>query len=82
MALAEGESGCVYVAADASDGTMLGVWAVGAASCEIIDAAALAVRSGMKAADWRSVIVAHPTLSETLKDAALSAAEKAEKAES
>ena len=36
----------------------------------------------MKAADWRSVIVAHPTLSETLKDAALSAAEKAEKAES
>ena len=77
MALAENVSGCVYVVADKKSGAMLGVFAVGAASCEIIDAAALAVRSGMKASDWRDVIVAHPTLSETLKDAALSAAQKA-----
>ena len=74
MALAEDASGCVYVLADKADGKMLGVFAVGAASCEIIDAAALAVRSGMRAGDWRQVIVAHPTLSETLKDAALKAA--------
>ena len=77
MALAENVSGCVYVVADKKSGAMLGVFAVGAASCEIIDAAALAVRSGMKATEWRDVIVAHPTLSETLKDAALSAAQKA-----
>ncbi len=76
MALAENASGCVYVAADKAGGKMLGVFAVGAESCELIDAAALAVRSGMKVQEWRRVIVAHPTLSETLKDAALSAAEK------
>ena len=73
MALAEGESGCAFAVTDKKSTRLIGFWAVGAGAYEIIAAATLAVKQGMTAKDWKNTIVAHPTLSETLKEAVLAA---------
>ena len=73
MALAEGESGCAFAVTDKKSTRLIGFWAVGAGAYEIIAAATLAVKQGMTVKDWKNTIVAHPTLSETLKEAVLAA---------
>ena len=71
MALAEGASGSVFVVADAASKKTLGVTIVGENASEMIGMATLAVRDGMDLEAWESTIVAHPSLCEMMKEAAL-----------
>ncbi len=71
MAVAEGESGCVFAVIDKAKGTTIGFQIVGAGAPEMIAAATISVKESYTEDDWTRLIVAHPTLSETLKDAAL-----------
>lgn len=73
MAAAEGEPGCVWVVTDKKNLTTVGVFIVGAGAPEMIAAASIAVERHYTADDWRRLTVAHPTLSECLKSAALAA---------
>jgi len=76
MALAEGALGTVYTVMDKSTQKTIGFVIVGANASELIAFASTAVRDGYTPNDWKKLIVAHPSLSEMLKDAALSAFEK------
>ena len=71
MAVAEGESGCVFAVLDKNTGKCLGFSIVGASSPEMIAAASIAVECGYTKDDWRRLTVAHPSLSESLRDAVL-----------
>ena len=72
LAAAEGESGCVYAILDRASGVSLGFACVGAGAPEMIASAAIAVERGYTQEDWRRLTVAHPTLSESLREAVLS----------
>ena len=71
MALAEGASGTVYVVADEASKKTLGVTIVGENASEMIGMATLAVRDGMTLTEWENTVVAHPSLCEMMKEAAL-----------
>ena len=71
MALAEGASGSVFVVSDKKSGKTLGVTIVGENASEMIGMATLAVKDGMKKEEWENLIVAHPSLCEMIKEAAL-----------
>jgi len=73
MALAEGASGMVCVVMDKSDGTTLGAHIVGENASELIAFAASAVAGKMNVEAWERLIVAHPSLSEMVREAALDA---------
>lgn len=71
MALAEGASGTVYVVADKATEKTLGVTIVGENASEMIGMAALAVEKGLTKEAWEHMIVAHPSLNEMTREAAL-----------
>lgn len=77
MAQAEGASGMVCVIMDKLKKTTLGVQIVGENASELISLAAAAVTSGMKLDEWERLIIAHPSLSEMLREASLDAFGKA-----
>jgi dihydrolipoamide dehydrogenase len=66
--------GHVEVVADRGDGTVLGVHMVGPGVAELAAEAALAVEMGASVEDLALTIAPHPTLSESLAEAALGAA--------
>ena len=65
-----GEDGFVKVIAD-RDGTVVGVQAVGAHVAELAGEAALAVETAATIEDLAGTIHAHPTLGESILEAAL-----------
>ena len=71
MALAEGANGCVFVVADKNTGRTLGVTIVGSDAAELIALAAKAVADGMTTEQWEDMIIAHPSITEALREAAL-----------
>ena len=71
MALAEGAEGVVQVVMDADSKTTLGIQIVGEGAPELISFATLAVKNQMTIDEWEKLIVAHPSLSEMVKEAAL-----------
>ena len=73
MALAEGASGAVFVVADKATTKTLGVTIVGENSSEMIAMAASAVADGLTVEQWEQMIVAHPSLCEMVREAALDA---------
>ncbi len=77
MGLAEGENGCVYVICDSATTKTLGVTIVGANASELIAFGSLAVEKEMTLAEWESLVVAHPSLAEMVREAALDAFKKA-----
>lgn len=70
MALAEGEEGIVQVLMDKYKQTTLGIQIVGACAPEIIAFASLAVKNRTTLEEWQKMVVAHPSLSEMVKEAA------------
>ena len=77
MALAEGAAGVVYAIMDKSTQTTLGFQIVGNNASEIIGLATGAVEKKFSLTDWEKIVIAHPSLSEMLKEAALDAFGKA-----
>ena len=73
MALAEGAVGRVFVVADKATTKTLGVTIVGENSSEMIAFAAAAVAEGWTTDQWEKTIVAHPSLCEMVREAALAA---------
>ncbi len=71
MALAEGASGAVFVVADKATTQTLGVTIVGENSSEMIAMATSAVADGLTTEQWEKMIVAHPSLCEMIREAAL-----------
>lgn len=71
MALAEGAEGIVLVVMDQKTTQTLGVQIVGECAPEMTAFASLAVKNKMTAEEWKKLIVAHPSLSEMIKEAAL-----------
>ena len=65
--------GFVKVLADENTDRVLGVHIIGPHASELISAATLAMRFGASSEDLALTVFAHPTLSETLHEAALSA---------
>ena len=72
-ALAEGASGAVFVVADKATTRTLGITIVGENSSEMIAMAASAVADGLTTEQWKKMIVAHPSLCEMVREAALDA---------
>jgi len=70
-------TGMVKIIACASHGQILGVHIIGPQATELIAEAVLGIRMGATFEDIASTIHAHPTLSEAVMEAALSAGEKA-----
>ncbi|WP_194610077.1 dihydrolipoyl dehydrogenase [Clostridium vitabionis] len=73
MALAEGASGSVYVVMDKITKITLGVTVVGENASEMIAFGADAVRDRLTLKQWKQIVVAHPSLCEMLREAALDA---------
>jgi len=73
MALAEGATGSVYVVMDQKTKTTLGVTIVGENASEMIAFATLAVAKKTSLEEWTEMVVAHPSLCEMVKEAALDA---------
>ena len=71
MGLAEGAAGKVFVIADKNTTKTLGAAIVGENASEMIAFAAMAVAEGITAEDWEAMVVAHPSLSEMVREAAL-----------
>ncbi|MCP1108927.1 dihydrolipoyl dehydrogenase [Ohessyouella blattaphilus] len=71
MALAEGAQGLVLVVMDKKKKTTLGVHITGECAPELISFAGLAVQQKLTLEEWEKLIVAHPSLSEMIKEAAL-----------
>jgi dihydrolipoamide dehydrogenase len=69
----EGGSGLVKALTGARYGEMLGVHAIGDGSSEFIVAAAAMIDRAMPAADMRTLVFPHPTVSEALREAILEA---------
>ena len=73
MALAEGAAGRVFVVADKATTKTLGVTIVGENSSEMIAFASAAVAEGWTTDQWEKTVVAHPSLCEMVREAALAA---------
>ena len=73
MAVAEGEQGCVFAIMEKATEKCIGFTLVGAQSPEMITAASIAVERGYTREDWRKLTVAHPSLSEMLREAVVNA---------
>lgn len=73
MALAEGASGAVFVVMDRATEKTLGITIVGENASEMIAFAASAVADGTTVEQWERMIVAHPSLCEMVREAALDA---------
>lgn len=73
MALAEGASGAVFVVMDQQSEKTLGVTIVGENASEMIAFATSAVADGLTVDQWEHMIVAHPSLCEMVREAALDA---------
>ena len=73
MALAEGASGTVFVVMDKETEKTLGVTIVGENASEMIAYGAAAVENGTTLQQWETMIVAHPSLCEMIREAALDA---------
>ena len=71
MASAEGADGQVRVLMDKNKKTTLGIQIVGECAPELISFASLAVKNAMTLEEWEHTIVAHPSLSEMVKEAAM-----------
>jgi dihydrolipoamide dehydrogenase len=71
-ALRESE-GFIKVVLDNGDGRIIGVHIIGTHASELIAEGTIAVRKGMTPDDMKTIIHAHPTLSETFQEAMLSA---------
>lgn len=71
MALAEGADGLVRVVMDRERKTTLGVHITGENAPEMIAFASEAVRNKTTLDEWERMIVAHPSLSEMIREAAL-----------
>ena len=71
MGLAEGASGKVFVIADKNTTKTLGAAIVGENASEMIAFAAMAVAAGTTEKEWETMVVAHPSLSEMVREAAL-----------
>jgi dihydrolipoamide dehydrogenase len=71
MALAEGASGTIYVLMDAVTKKTLGVQIVGEGAPELVSFASAAVTNKTTLEEWEKMVVAHPSLSEMIKEAAL-----------
>lgn len=71
MALAKGADGLVRVVMDKENKMTLGVHIVGEDAPEMIAFASAAVRDKMTLNEWERMVVAHPSLSEMMKEAAL-----------
>lgn len=71
MALAEGAEGMVTVIMDSEKQETIGVQIIGEGAPEMVAAAAFAVKNRTTLEEWSKTIVAHPTLSEMLKEAAM-----------
>jgi len=70
-ALGEGEpDGLAQLYSDASSGVLLGATVMGVHAVEIIHEVGVAIADGLTADDLGSIIHAHPTVSETIMDAA------------
>lgn len=70
MALAENEEGMVTVIIDRDTEETIGIEIVGAGAPEMLATAAFAVAKKFTVDQWREMIVAHPSLSEMLREAA------------
>ncbi len=71
-ALALGQTeGFVKVLADAQTDEVLGLHILGPQASELVAQVVVAMRAGLKARDLGRLVCAHPTLSETVKEAAL-----------
>ena len=70
--IARENSGFVKVVA-APDGRVLGVHIIGPQATELISGAALALEQGLTLEKWAEVVYPHPTVSESIKEAVLSA---------
>lgn len=73
MALAEGASGAVFAVMDQASGKTLGITIVGENASEMIAFATSAVADGTTVEQWERMIVAHPSLCEMVREAALDA---------
>ncbi len=73
MALAEGASGMVFVVMDKASRKTLGVTIVGENASEMIAYGAAAVENETTLEQWERMIVAHPSLCEMVREAALDA---------
>lgn len=73
MALAEGASGSVFVIMDRKTKTTLGIQIVGENASEMVSFASSEVANHTTLDQWEQKIVAHPSLSEMVKEAALDA---------
>ena len=73
MAVAEGEQGCVFAIMEKATTKCIGFALVGAQAPEMITAASIAVERGYTQEDWRKLTVAHPSLSEMLREAVTNA---------
>lgn len=73
MALAEGASGMVFVVMDKATTKTLGVTIVGENASEMIAFGAAAVENETTLEQWERMIVAHPSLCEMIREAAMDA---------
>ncbi len=73
MALAEGAAGTVFVVMDKDSRKTLGVTIVGENASEMIAFGAAAVENETTLEQWEKMIVAHPSLCEMVREAALDA---------
>ena len=73
MALAEGAKGSVFAVMDRTSRKTLGMTIVGENASEMIALATSAVADGLTAEQWERMIVAHPSLCEMVREAALDA---------
>lgn len=71
MALADDASGVVCVIMEKKSQKTIGVQIIGEGAPEMIALATAAVAKGFTFEDWERLIIAHPSLSEMLKEAAL-----------
>ncbi|MFZ0169823.1 MAG: dihydrolipoyl dehydrogenase [Candidatus Dormiibacterota bacterium] len=73
-AIAMGETvGFIKTVVDADTGRLLGTHAIGAEVTELLPEMVMAAWAGVKAEQFEALVHAHPTLSESLKEAALAA---------
>jgi dihydrolipoamide dehydrogenase len=73
-AIAMGETmGFIKTVVDADTGKLLGTHAIGAEVTELLPEMVMAAWAGVKAEQFEALVHAHPTLSESLKEAALAA---------
>ena len=73
-AIAMGDTvGFIKTVVDAENGRLLGTHAIGAEVTELLPEMVMAAWSGVRADQFEALVHAHPTLSESLKEAALAA---------